>query len=362
MFKMKNEVGVEFITTVIEHNYNVSFDIYKYKTENCDEKYFDVTTNIKYIGYIDNDIFYIINLIDDTFPEDFKESFNWINKNIIELLLVPLNMVNTLTSDEQNLRSDSRRKLRDIENKYGTFNYIKYEPCKQFIKVDYLNDKLISLNNILNCKDYEIKLNYIFQMKNNTVFTAEMGKITRLLLCIYHNSNCVSSLSITYNDERKQISIDSETNPKYEGKKMNKLLRSVIIMMSKDMFPSADYVHSSAINPTSAYLMIKHFNAMPMNVDLNEVDTYAKIQKYMDKNVGINCRIDLNENNIRNASDVMYYIIENEFDCIKHYQNKRQKIGGKLPKTQKHKKCIRYGKKSKTIRTTKNKKRHKKCK
>ena len=54
MFKMKNEVGVEFITTVIEHNYNVSFDIYKYKTENCDEKYFDVTTNIKYIGYIKN--------------------------------------------------------------------------------------------------------------------------------------------------------------------------------------------------------------------------------------------------------------------------------------------------------------------
>ena len=52
------------------------------------------------------------------------------------------------------------------------------------------------------------------------------------------------------------IYINSRTKLDFEGKKLNKLLSSVIIILSKFIFPKATKIVVDACNPIIAYIMI----------------------------------------------------------------------------------------------------------
>jgi hypothetical protein len=64
---------------------------------------------------------------------------------------------------------------------------------------------------------------------------------------------------------------------------------------------------SNAINPTSAYLMIKYFNAIPFdhnnNNIINKFENYDNIDEYLIENK-IECKVELTEININNAINV----------------------------------------------------------
>jgi hypothetical protein len=291
-FKTHNDVGIEYVTKVNNRDdFNLRLQkIYKITINNC-ENYFHTLTNTKYVGYIENNIFYVVSVNDDPFEEDFKNNFTFIDKQFIDSL--------------QNINSrdmfSNIYKLKKIPN----FEYIRPD-CVNIVKLHHAREILLKLNKFLNCINYKISINYIFQLKEDTEINAYEFEIENLLLCIFHNDVCVSSLVIRYNNIEKEISIDSKTNDEYEGKKLNKLLRAIVIIISKRLYSDAKYMVSNAINPTSAYLMIKYFNAIPFdhnNNIINKFENYDNIDEYLIENI-IHSKVELTEININNAINV----------------------------------------------------------
>lgn len=191
---------------------------------------------------------------------------------------------------------------------------------------------LLELNEKMNCIDYRISIDYIFQMENNTEINLyqfnDNATSTRLLLCIFNSNNaCISSLIIDYYEKIKSVVISSKTKIDYEGKKLNKLLRAICIIIANKLFPEIQYIKSDALNPISAYLMINVFNgrAYKRNGELFNSTSYEEIQRYLDDNSreGIDIMVEINDENIENANNVFDEIIKDEkFECIK-------KAGGK---------------------------------
>jgi hypothetical protein len=316
-FITKEEIkhaSIELITSIIlDGQLN---NIYKYTDTTCEQTFI---TPFTYIGYFKDNEFYVVNLKDDVFPDDFKDEFKFFDK---ELGLW-------------------RRLLPNIKN----FKFIEFPlPCRENTinldnarsVIDELNIKLDSLNLRLGC-NYKLELNYLFQMGVNTEINKykDNDYITSdtLLLCIFVNNVCVSSLTIEY--ENNAIIYESKTKKEYENNKLNKLLRSVLIIISKQLYPDAESVDSDAVNPTSYWLMKKYFNAIARNTSGKaiELKTYEDIKNYMEAkklNV-ISSSVDLSisedKDNIANAKRVFENIIKDELRCVK------QIIGGKRKRT-----------------------------
>jgi hypothetical protein len=94
-----------------------------------------------------------------------------------------------------------------------------------------------------------------------------------LLLCLNRNNACISTISCKINNGYLEIS--SKTDPEYEGRKYNLLLRCAIVLLAPYIFYNVnginygiDVLLSRAINPISILLMAKYFRAT--NDDLNE--------------------------------------------------------------------------------------------
>ena len=71
-FMNKNENNIELMT-IVKIKQSV-YKIYRYTKEDC-KKYFKVEADTEYIGYVDDNNFYVINLNDGEFENDFKQKF-----------------------------------------------------------------------------------------------------------------------------------------------------------------------------------------------------------------------------------------------------------------------------------------------
>lgn len=80
-----------------------------------------------------------------------------------------------------------------------------------------------------------------------------------LSLCRDNTIQCMSSIELNVHPDG-DVFISSKTDPKDEGKKYNKLLRSVLMMVAADI-PGAIRVESTAKNPISAWLLIQYHHA-----------------------------------------------------------------------------------------------------
>ena len=351
-FKSKQDAGIEYITSVKTEL--ESTNIYKY-TSDCD-KYFKISNKYKYIGYIEDNIFYVVNLVDKQFDEDFQKEFNFIEKTDIELLTQHIKVPSP---------KDIQYKMQ-IMGKLSNINEFKYLRipliCTEILNLDDAQKEVDSLNDTLGCVNYKLSINYVFQMKENTEINAFTFNGTTLLLCIFNHDMCVSSLVIKYKKSYNvetgnfyyEIYIDSETKREHEGKKLNKLLRAVIIIIAKILYPSATYVCSNAINPTSAYLMIRHFNAAVFD-DEKEVkfDDYDAMKTYIDNEDSIVSKVELTDDNIDNANNVFNNIIKNEIKCEKKKGGNRKTRRNRNRKNKR--KSRKNHKNSKYILTSRNK-------
>jgi hypothetical protein len=117
--------------------------------------------------------------------------------------------------------------------------FFRFPPiCASIVDLDKAKKTIDELNTIMECKNFKISINYGFQMEKNTeIATLFAFESAQLLLCIFYDNNCVASLAIEYIDGK--IIIDSKTKNEYEGKKLNKLLRSVVIIIAKQLYPNA---------------------------------------------------------------------------------------------------------------------------
>lgn len=88
---------------------------------------------------------------------------------------------------------------------------------------------------------------------------------TLLMLCLFHNKKCISS--ITCKVDESTIEISSKTNENYQGKKYNLFLRSALVLIianleymdDKGENKTFNKIISRAVNPISILAMAKHF-------------------------------------------------------------------------------------------------------
>lgn len=80
-----------------------------------------------------------------------------------------------------------------------------------------------------------------------------------LALCKNPEEKCISTIEVKISPTG-EILINSKTEEKDEGKKYNKLLRAVLLIIASKL-NGATYIKSIAYNPISAWLLIKYSNA-----------------------------------------------------------------------------------------------------
>lgn len=104
-----------------------------------------------------------------------------------------------------------------------------------------------------------------------SIYDPEHSTYDFIICLIYTNdsqTNCVSSISCKINDDNS-LEFSSMTDPLFEKKRYNLLLRSVLIMVCRhihirrqpNIYDRITMIVSRAINPVSIYLLSKYFNA-----------------------------------------------------------------------------------------------------
>lgn len=143
------------------------------------------------------------------------------------------------------------------------------------IILTYTRSILNHLNDNLRLKcggTLQIKLYKNDELTNVDEHSIYENIITDFVIClVYTNAlsykNCISSISCKINDDNS-LEFSSMTNPMFEKKKYNLLLRSVLIQICQFIHIRREHkiyrinkIISRAINPISIYLLSKYFNA-----------------------------------------------------------------------------------------------------
>ena len=88
-----------------------------------------------------------------------------------------------------------------------------------------------------------------------------------IILCLYYNKKCISSVVGRYHAKDNSMEILSKTHTDFENKKFNLYLRSAFIYLMCFVRPSIRNIYSFSENPISTYTMYKYFHVY--NEDLN---------------------------------------------------------------------------------------------
>lgn len=158
--------------------------------------------------------------------------------------------------------------------------------------------ELVSMNHDIQDKcgiSYRLQiLQYDERNEEDAVYDDDTTKGYDILLCLYHNNKCVSSVTGRYNKATKSMELLSKTNKDYEGFKYNLYLRSIFIYLMFFVRPAIKTVYSYATNPVSTYAMYKHYRA-----------TNAELTEYLEKN-----RINPDSFTLENAKNFHDYYAE----------------------------------------------------
>ncbi len=144
------------------------------------------------------------------------------------------------------------------------------------IKLAGARNEMQNINKVLQGKcgpSYKLELlQYRYRDTEAAVYD-ETSNEYDIILCLYHNNKCVSSVTGRYNKPTNSMELLSKTDVKYEGLKYNLYLRTVFIYLMFFVRPTIEKIYSHSTNPISTYAMYKHYHAT--NDDLQE---YVKNQ------------------------------------------------------------------------------------
>jgi len=176
--------------------------------------------------------------------------------------------------------------------------------------IQFLNKKLHEKCN----NELTMELGFFSDMiaRENVSFYEKNTDLPTFLLCLNikksGKKHCISSISCKLNEDKMEIS--SKTHKDYEGNKYNLLLRCATILLAEhikneDGTPITKIV-SRALNPISAFSMIKYFNAsndeLDEYMDDNEIEsskiTLGNIQTFFDEKNELEIDEDLNDEEI----------------------------------------------------------------
>ena len=271
-FKTKREENMIIITdTKYDNNY-----IYKY----------DVFIKSPYILFND-DTKWFIYLINSEYP--------YINPVDMKTPLIPP----TKKFIEGNIILPEKKQT------FFKFN-IKVVKIIKSISLTRAQDKITELNQLLKVKCNNLlsfKLDYLYNM------TGQISKFNTfpsdIILCLYYDENCISSISLKFTDNNNSLALYSKTNELFEGNKFNKLLRAVVVMIGGlIIYDSQPFktINSYAINPISAWLLISNYDVTLDEEFMDYTQTQDKnidmemIKNYMKEGINISVYLDIKKN------------------------------------------------------------------
>jgi hypothetical protein len=155
----------------------------------------------------------------------------------------------------------------------------KVQSSKTEISLAGVRNEMKMINKHLQNKcdeSYEIRISqYRHRDESAVVFDEANSHEYQILLCLYHNKRCVSSITGKYNKASSSMILSSKTDAQYEGKKFNLYLRTIFIYLMCFVRPTIQKIVSYATNPISIYTMYKHYHAT--NSDLQDYVTKHKL-------------------------------------------------------------------------------------
>jgi hypothetical protein len=184
-----------------------------------------------------------------------------------------------------------------------TFIYLKNNLGCFNTDLDIIQNKLDELNLLLKnkCPNLELKLDNYYNLSGKI---SSFSEIDSLILCLYYNNDCISSIIFEYKGNNA-IVIDSITNILFEGKKYNKLLRSIIIIVANLLICNKENIYkilSVAINPISAWLLISNFDTNLIFYNEEEFKDFLIQEKLKNEHISDKDLIFLAYENIPNFS------------------------------------------------------------
>ena len=212
-----------------------------------------------------------------------------------------------------------------------------YEKCFEFMDltnakrmVEMLNAKLKS-----KCSNLSLDISYLYDLHppNQRVISFNNSP-QNLILCLYNETGCISSISMTLEQDNSTMTISSKTESKFENRKYNKLLRCATILLMETLPQNITHVKSDAINPISAHLLVKYLGGIippdkeeneelykylkQNNIVLNENTNYKELFQTYQKRVGedllVSVYIQINDANVSNAK-MKFDEVVNEIVC-----------------------------------------------
>lgn len=265
---------------------------------------------------------------------DFKYIllFRKVNKHFHYRLIGIYHDVDEMDPAYKELRENinvSDREVRQIIKKYDIkeldldqFFRNREEECDTPFDLTRAHNLLDKLNDIIEeeCNDLRLHLDYVYNMKNKVV-SFSMAPPKYLLLCLYHKEDCISSIELI--PKEKTLIINSITENIYEGKKYNKLLRTVALMIASVFIPSFTTLSSTAMNPVSVWLLVstlngeisednvlwyiflkKKFGDNPYHISYGLIEEY-----YQEYDMGVTVNVKINEKNVVNAMNQFRQIV-----------------------------------------------------
>jgi hypothetical protein len=216
---------------------------------------------------------YVLVIIDDTNFNIYKL------ENDIEELPDETKMQITRLINNQCIDCPEGKKLLN-ENDILYFNHFldfKGLGLTADLNLNDAQEKLRELNDSLQtkkCSNLSLRLDYVYNHNNNsTLELFTFGDIYSLVLCLYIDNHCISSITITIKNNGEELSIDTKTHENYINRKYNILLCSILIIISEYLSRYITYINTTAINLTSAYIMMQHFRGKLVIYDNDSEDS-----------------------------------------------------------------------------------------
>ena len=258
------------ITKPIKVNKINGNSIYRITITGCNYYFFG--NNKKYILVPIRDKNYIYKLDNDIeeLPKDIEA----------------INMAQKLNFEKEKEDIEDWQKWQDLIDTLAKDNILYFDPdeCPTAnLNLEKANTKLIELNAFLQqkCSNLSLYLDYVYNHKTDSTLELYERFIEEysdgpysLVLCLYNDNHCISSITITI--DGIELSIDSRTHTDYESRKYNILLRSIIIIISKYLSSDITYIKSVAINPASAYILMQYLGGKLFKYDGINLGHYNK--------------------------------------------------------------------------------------
>ena len=158
-----------------------------------------------------------------------------------------------------------------------------------YLDLTVAQTKIIELNKLLRqkCPTLHLQFDFVKHLPGTlTRYTTVVGPTTRargarLLLCLYKGNQCISSIEINL-FFHGEITINSRTERQEEGKKYNKMLRAVVMMVG-GLIPGITKLHSVAENPISAWLLVDNFQVEYPHIGNQDFFDYLRTEVWTNK-------------------------------------------------------------------------------